>query len=401
MSVHWLLLVTALVLFAQGKLYQWLGLRHVRYSRRFDVPACFQGEEVQLIEVIANRKLLPLPWLRLESLMQSGLRFHSQANLDISSGELFQNHRSLFSLMPYTQITRRHRILCLKRGCYDLQSATMTSGDLLGLFTTYRMLSFERQTRLLVYPPRIPLGDIPLPSHSWQGDVSVQRWIVDDPFRIAGVRPYRYGDTMNMINWSATARAGSLQVHRRDFTADHRIMIVLNMEITETMWGAVTMPERIEKGIAYAAAIAESCLAQGIDTGFACNGPVIDLPRQPVRILPSGGDAHLADLYEAMAMLQIERTEDFAEFMEHDLLQGVSGTDYIILTSYVSDKLEGVFERLRLNGNAVRIVPLTDEPLPSYDYPVSSSSASTSEPDASAGYVAVASAKSAGSVESL
>ena len=133
MSVHWLLIVTALVLYLQGKLYQWLGLRGVGYRRYFDVPACFQGDEVQLVEVISNRKLLPLPWLRLESLMQSGLRFHSQANLDISSGELFQNHRSLFSLMPYTQITRRHRIRCLKRGCYDLHTATMTSGDLLGL----------------------------------------------------------------------------------------------------------------------------------------------------------------------------------------------------------------------------------------------------------------------------
>ncbi|MDF2714286.1 MAG: hypothetical protein K0R28_1211 [Paenibacillus sp.] len=366
MSVHWLLIVTAVVLLLQGKAYQWWGLRGVSYGRHFDTRACFQGEEVQLIEVIANRKIIPLPRLRLESLMQSGLRFHSQSNLDISSGELFQNHRSLFSLMPYTQITRKHRVLCLKRGCYDLQTATMTGGDLFGMFVTYRTLHFDKQTRLLVYPERIPLGDIPLPSHSWQGDISVQRWIVDDPFRIAGVREYRYGDAMNMINWSATARSGALQVHRRDFTADHRIMIVLNFEITETMWGAVTIPERIEKGIAYAAAIAESCIAKGIDTGFGCNGPVIDRPKQSVRIPPSGGDAHLTDLYEAMAMLQIERTEGFSEYLDYDLLQGTSNTDFIFLTSYVSDKMERQFERLRQNGNAVQIMPLTDDPLPAY-----------------------------------
>jgi uncharacterized protein (DUF58 family) len=370
MSVHWLLIVTVVVLLLQGKAYQWFGLRGVSYRRHFDVPACFQGEEVQLVEVIANRKMMPLPWLRLESLMQSGLRFHSQSNLDISSGELFQNHRSLFSLMPYTQITRKHRVQCMKRGCYDLQSAAMTCGDLFGLFVSYRTFQFDRQTRLLVYPERIPLGDIPLPSHSWQGDISVQRWIVDDPFRIAGVREYRYGDTMNMINWSATARAGALQVHRRDFTADHRIMIVLNFEITETMWGAVTIPERIEKGIAYAAAIAESCLARGIDTGFSCNGPVVDRPKQSVRIAPSGGDAHLTDLYETMAMLRIECTERFSEFLEYDFVEGTSNTDFIFLTSFVSDKMERQFERLRLNGNAVQIVPLTDDPLPSYADPV-------------------------------
>ncbi|RKN82221.1 DUF58 domain-containing protein [Paenibacillus ginsengarvi] len=367
MSVHWLLIVTALILYLQGKLYQWQGLRGVNYRREFDVSACFQGEEVQLVEVISNRKLLPLPWLRLESLMQSGLHFHSQSNLDISKGELLQNHRSLFSLMPYTQITRRHRVLCLKRGCYDLKSATMTCGDPLGLYTTFRFLQFDRQTRLLVYPERIPLSDIPLPSHSWQGDVTVRRWILDDPFRIAGVRQYQYGDTMNMINWSATARAGSLQVHRRDFTADHRIMIMLNFEITETMWGAVTIPERIEKGIAYAAAIASSCLSQGIDTGFACNGVLIDDPeKRSVRIPPSGGDAHLLDLYESMAMLQIERSEDFSDFLEYDLLEGTKSTDFIVITSYVSEKMERQFDLLRHSGNAVQIVSLTDAPLPSY-----------------------------------
>jgi len=375
MSVHWLLIATALIVFVQGKLYQWFGLRGISYTRYFDVPACFQGEEVQLVEVIANRKLLPLPWLRLESLMHAGLRFQSQSNLDISSGELFQNHKSLFSLMSYTRITRRHRVRCLQRGCYDLQTATMTCGDPLGLFATFRTIQFDRQTRLLVYPQPVPIENIPLPSHSWQGDVSVRRWIVDDPFRIAGVRDYRFGDTMNTINWSATARVGRLQVHRRDYTADHRIMIYLNFEITETMWGAVTNPERIEKGIAYAASLARHCLAQGIDTGFGCNAGTVDEPKQSVRIAPAGGDAHLNDLYETMAMLVVARTIDFADFLEYDLLAGTSSTDFVIFTSYVSEKMERHIERLRRNGNAVEIVMLTDDPLPSF-----SASAEAEEP---------------------
>ncbi|MBD2864512.1 DUF58 domain-containing protein [Paenibacillus oceani] len=362
MSVHWLLIITALIVFAQGKAYQWWGFRHVSYKRYFDVPACFQGDEVQLVEVIANRKAMPMPWLRLESLMHAGLRFQNQSNLDISSGELFQNHKSLFSLMPYTRITRKHKVLCLKRGCYDLQTATMTSGDLLGVFVSYQTLYFDKQTRLLVYPEPIPLEDIPLPSHSWQGDISVRRWVVDDPFRIAGVREYRYGDTMNTINWSATARTGRLQVHQRDYTADHRIMIYLNFEITETMWGAVTEPERIEKGISYAAALAEMCIGRGIDTGFGCNGCVIDQPKEPVRIPPSGGDAHLTGLYETMAMLLIERTTGFAEFIEYDLLQGTSNTDFIVITSYISENMERQFERLRYNGNAVQVVMLEEGP---------------------------------------
>lgn len=366
MSVHWLLVVAAAVILAQGKMYQWLGLRAIRYSRHFDTQACFQGDEVHLVEVIANHKLLPLPWLRLESVIPGGLRFHSQANLDIVSGELFHNHRSLFSLMPYTKVTRRHRVTCIRRGCYDLKSAAMTCGDPFGLFVASRMFQFKESTRLLVYPERIPFEDIPLPSHSWLGNITVRRWIVDDPFLIAGVRAYQYGDPMNAVNWSATARVGALQVHRNDTTADHRIMVLLNTEITETMWGAVTIPERIEKGIAYAAAIVESCIAKGIDTGFGCNGPLLERPGESVRIGPAGGGAHLTDIYTAMAMLAIESTERFGDFLERELLSSTTRMDYVLLTSFVSERMERQFEQLRQNGNAIEVIPLTDDPLPRY-----------------------------------
>jgi hypothetical protein len=69
-------------------------------------------------------------------------------------------------------------------------------------------------------------------------------------------------------------------------------------------------------------------------------------------------------------MLRIECTERFSEFLEYDFVEGTSNTDFIFLTSFVSDKMERQFERLRLNGNAVQIVPLTDDPLPSYADPV-------------------------------
>jgi hypothetical protein len=361
MSIHWLITVTILVGFAQALVYRRWALRKIGYRRYFSTRACFEGEEVQLVEVISNRKLLPIPWLRLESLMHANLQFFGQTNLAINSGQIFQNHRSLFSLMPYTQITRRHRVLCKKRGCYDLQTATMTCGDLLGLAASFTTYQFHNETRLLVYPKPIPIEDVPLPSHSWQGDVTVRRWIVDDPFLIAGVREYRYGDPMNAINWKASARGNKLQVHKRDYTADHRIMIVLNFEIDEKMWSAVTNPERIEKGITYAASIARYAIERGIDTGFACNGCTVDRPKEPVRVPPAGGSAHLTALYDTMAMLVIERSMDFSDFLETEIGNAATNTDYILITSYVSAKMEGQIERLKQNGNAVDIVPLTDD----------------------------------------
>ena len=362
MSLHIVLLLTALLIFVHGKMYERWALRNVGYKRYFNVRACYAGEEVQMVEEISNRKLLPLPWLRLESLLDSGLLFGSRSNLDISRGDKFQHHRSLFSLMPYSQIRRKHRVLCLKRGCYDLRSATMTSGDLLGLFTTSKTFKFERETRLLVYPELLDVADLPLPSHNWQGDLSVRRWILEDPFQIAGVREYRYGDPLNAVNWKATARTGSLQVHRRDFTADHKIVIYLNIQSAERIRSETADAERIEAGIAMAASLARYCLSHAIPTGFGCNGWLVDAPKEPVRLPPSNEEAHLTELLDTMAMLVIGASEEFSVFLQYDLEQGTANTDFIILSSYISEEMDDVFVQLRKNGNSVQVLPIEGGP---------------------------------------
>ena len=93
---------------------------------------------------------------------------------------------------------------------------------------------------LLVYPKPALVPIHELPYHSWQGDQSVRRWIISDPFIIAGVRGYQAGDTYKQINWKATAKTGTLQVHQYDFTADRRLMIYLNVDDAEGMWRSVT-----------------------------------------------------------------------------------------------------------------------------------------------------------------
>ena len=232
-----------------------------------------------MIETIVNRKLAPIPWLRLESTIHAGLHFAKMSNLAVSSGSLFQNHRSLFSLMPYTSNSPTPRGTCAKRGWYKLETMAATMGDLVGVqaaTTIHRM-----QLELLVYPRLVSRDDIPLLSSRWQGDITVKRWIMPDPFLVSGAREYRYGDTMNSIHWKATARSQRLQVYNRDFTADPRLLLAVNTQITETMWDAVTDPELVEKALSYAATFAEYAVSQGIPVGFGYNGSLQGQPGVP------------------------------------------------------------------------------------------------------------------------
>lgn len=365
MGIHWYLLVALLLLGLQAMVFRLFGSKGLRYERRFNTRACFEGQEVELVERIENRSLRPLAWLRLESLLHASLRFQKQSNLDIDAGAMFQNHKSFFSLMPYTQITRRHRILCAKRGCYRLSSASLTSGDLVGFYSFTLQLTLDAE--LLVYPKPMDMQNIDLPSHSWQGDISVRRWIVDDPFMRSGTREYQPGDPLNGIHWKATARSGRLQVHRRDYTSDHRLMIYLNVEDHATMWREVNDEALFERGMSYAAGMAQYAIEQGMETGFGTNAYLIDKPDSPVRVEPKNGPDQLELLLETMARTIVVRRVPFDTFLEEEAAAGITNCDIIIISAYVSDKMEPPMEQLRHNGNAVEVLLMQPTPRASSD----------------------------------
>lgn len=354
MAFHWIVLYGVLLLAALVWVYQRRALRHVTYERYFSRPAAFEGDTIEMVERIANRKLLPVPWLRLESTLSRHLVFGRQENLGVSGGELLQNHLSLFSLRPYRQIVRRHKVYLAKRGWYRLESVTMTAGEPFGLVRAVR--TFPVSLTLLVYPRGVPLHELPLPNHRWLGKLPVRRWMVEDPFLAAGVREYRSGDPLKAVHWKATARTGRLQVHKREHAADHRLFICLNLEVTETMWKTVTEPERIEQGIRYAASVADFALRNGLETGFLSNGWLAGGKRQPVRIPPAGGAAQLTDLLEALARLELETTGSMAWLLEREAASGVTNTDFLIITCHRGDKLHSAAARLKSLGNGVEFM---------------------------------------------
>jgi uncharacterized protein (DUF58 family) len=359
MAIHYLLLTLFALYVLQTMLFRRFGMRSVEYERNLSVGACFQGDEISLVERLENRKWLPVPWLRVESQLPIGLLFHSQANMDISSGSIYQNHKSFFSLMPYTKITRRHALTCMRRGVFRLESVTLSNGDLFGVTTFSSKLSFDLE--LVVYPKPLAYEDMNLPSHSWQGDVTVRRWIVEDPFLTAGTREYRYGDSMRSVNWNATARSGKLQVNRHDYTADHRLFVILNVEDHEGMWDAVNDVELVEYGISMAAGLAQHAVTQGMEVGFAANAGTINDRTRPIRTEIGGGLPHLTDLYETMARLVVERLLPMHELLYLLEEQLEERTDIVLLSAYESGKLAEAIASLRMKGHSVSCIRIEKE----------------------------------------
>lgn len=357
MSVWVLLLTAALLAFAQRAVIRRFALKGLSYTRRFSRQTAFPGEKAELVEVIRNDRPLFIPWLRVESRISPHLRFGRAENLQVS-GERY--HRSVFTLRPYQQITRRHSVLLTHRGAYDVGHVSLTAGELLGGGDT----DTQRYTpaRIIVYPRLLSERELPIPVSRLQGDLIVRRHVTTDPFFNNGIRPYQRGDQRRDIHWPATARmAGQLQVKTHDYTADTKLMVLINCQMSENQWGNLMDYEQavIEYAVSLAATVCLRVLSAGVAAGFAANMPVEDDQKGCAQFPPAFYAGREEELLSAFAHLRILRTRSFLSFLEDFYF--LRDTDILLISPYTSPAMEERLAQLRRLGNTVTVYQLPKE----------------------------------------
>lgn len=349
MNVFVILLVFAALCWGYGKLLEKFGLKGLTCQRAFSKRSVFEGEEAELVEVVVNDRPMFVPWLRVESRISDKLQFNRQPNVD-SNGYVY--HKSLFTLMPYQRVTRRHRVRFLRRGAYNIGNASLTAGDAVGMFQCTR--DQRMNVPIVVYPRLLDERDVPQPLSRLLGDCMVERQLLRDPFLVNSIRPYRPGDPVRDIHWPATARTGELHVRVHDFSAQTRLLVVINAQLQELQWDNLMEYEQaqVEREISIAATLCVRALRAGLTAGFATNMP-IDESEECTVFPPSGGAAREEELLEAFAHLRILRMRSFNTFLES--LTQFTDLDMIVLSCYDSPELQNRLHTLRMRGNTVHL----------------------------------------------
>ena len=358
MSVLWLVLLTGLLVAGQGILFRIYDLKKLRYERYFDRKNGFEGQRVELLESITNKKALPVPWLRAESRIPSELAFEKEkqdADHEVSGG-LY--HKSLFFLPPMCAITRHHEITLKRRGVYEAGSVVLTAGDLFALVKRERHLEFD--CGMVVYPALLNENELPDPANRWLGDAVVRRWIMPDPFLVNGIRDYAYGDSLKDVHWKASARTGDLRVKVRDYTSDPKALVILNIQTSEYQWADVPPQdvESMEQGIRIAATLCVRALKYGMHAGFASNACLTGKEEsgECVFVPTAGGNGQADKLLDTMARISLHREKNFHTFLGE--LDYVTGEDILIISCFENEDILSAIHALRNQGNTVSMLKL-------------------------------------------
>ncbi len=356
MNFLWVFVVFGVLFIAESVIIHLFGAKNIKYTRYFDRSAVFVGDCASMIEEISNDKPLPLPWVRVESKLSPFMRFRTAKDEYLLASAY---HKSLFSLGAYKKITRSHNITFTHRGAYTLDSVSMTTGDLIGVVV--KSESMKVDSEIIVYPAIEGVNLPQLPTTKWQGDTIVNRFVLEDPFAVNGIRGYMPGDAMKTVHWKASARTGDLYVKTYDHTAFSKLIICLNIQFSAAQWDQLSAEdaEAMEYSVSQTAALALDALSRGMEVGLWSNACIErgQNPR-PVRLLPGGGEAQRELILDTLARLILFRVENIHTMLSADVDSGVTGMDYAVLSRYVTDEMRAAGDALIHAGNRVAFVPL-------------------------------------------
>ena len=303
-----LLLVAVLLLILYGVAQIWAkyALRRLEYTRHLSTTHAFFGDEVTFEFSLANRKILPLPWVQIQEEFDQELQLPDSVPTSTSHhpGRVF-----LRNLMPvgwYHRVKRVYPVKCTKRGYFSFGPTRVQSGD----YFRFRVQEMEvgDPLGLVVYPRIVPLDRLGIPSRDPFGDIRVRRHLFEDPVRISSIREFVPGDPLKRIHWKATARTGQLQTKVFEHTTSTDMAIFFDVRtVKHPFWGEFS--QLLETGCIACASIANYAIDKGYRVGLFVNHPYPDSANL-IRILPSSHPDQLGRLLEGLAM--VKPTESIA-----------------------------------------------------------------------------------------
>lgn len=296
-----LLLVLALVLIlcaASARLWWRFGLSEVRYHRRFSASSISFGEDLDLELVVENAKPLPLIWLDLVDEFPLGVDI-AGIDLEPAGKPMVGIFRTFFAIQPYERVRRHYRLRGVTRGYHRFGPTTLTTGDPFGF--SAREIELPKTDHLIVYPRMVSMAALGFPAQQSLGNLRPVRPLIEDPLRVAGIRPYIAGDSPRRIHWWATARTGTLQAKHYERTADLNTAIFLDANTFEFFWEGQNT-ELLELAITTAASLAAHVLESRQSAGLFVNAPYTGTGRM-IRILPGRHPGQLVCILEALALL--------------------------------------------------------------------------------------------------
>lgn len=336
-------------------------LRQVYFERTFSSRKLFPGDQIDMTISVANRKLLPLPWLRWEDRFPSRVQL-LRGKLHPSSTEGQRILARGTTVRWYQRVKWHYPLRCSSRGLLTFGPVTLRSGDVFGMFE--QEVQLEQTDSILVYPQVVPLAELGIPARYLLGETRAPRQLFTDPVRTMGIRDYHPGDSFRHVHWPATARRQQLQVRVYEPVATLQMAIFLDLDTFAHYWEGLKS-EIAEQAISVAASVAQAAIEAQYAVGLYVNGVAVESD-QAIRLPPGRNPAQLDLILEKLAKLVPFPVGRMTQLLSAHLPRLARGTTLVVISSLAQPALLPALLRLRDRGRRIALLYLGED-LPTID----------------------------------
>lgn len=236
---------------------------HLEATREVSQRVAEVGDIVSIELRITNTGRLPIPWVLVEDLLPRSAIYREPTRLLLD-----QTPVRLAMLWAGQSIKLNYALRCQVRGYYQLGPTVLETGDFFGLHRKFRVAT--EPAFLTVYPEFLPVEGFDISSKRPIGEVRMTYRLFEDPTRIAGVREYQAGDSLNRVHWPATARTGLL--HSKVYEPSTVAGATLLLDFHRESYPAHNEPIRSELAVTGVCSVANALYEMGQQVGLISNG---------------------------------------------------------------------------------------------------------------------------------
>ncbi len=250
-----------------------------------------EGDSLWLYETITNAKDMILPALCVKFKTSRYLKFE---DMDGGSVSDYFYRNDVISVRGFEKVRRKLKLTCGRRGEYSIDEVEFVGND---YFLRRKYVEKREVTaKLTVYPSLVGVERLLPVFQKSYGEMATSMPLFEDPFEYIGVRDYMPGDTMNRINWKASAKTGKWQVRTSAYTASEPAVVLLNLESPGTFTNYAAMEENIR----IACSLICYLDARGFATTLLTNGT-------EGSVLSGNGREHIARVRTHLAKISYDK----------------------------------------------------------------------------------------------
>ncbi len=312
---------------------------------------CVEPEEqLDLILRFRNRSRLFLPYLRYQMTLPEGFKLVDPNERGSSSGRHTVWHTggvaaSTVWLGPRQRLERHIPMTAPGRGRYPLHELTVYGGDFLGMKESIRGTYLYRE--VVVYPKAAKLDSLDDAFGGFLGDLSVHRFLFEDPVLTLGYREYTGREPMKSISWTQSARSGQLMVKNYDHTTEPSVSVILNADGEDA--------SEVERCFELARAVCARLEKKGAKYDFSMNVTMAGSMQADCAVPEGMGQRHFYGVLECLGRAT-NHVRSNVEKLVQGRLQVTATHGFIIITPERDEHAQRAIRMASRSGAAVLVL---------------------------------------------